>query len=122
MWVRADVFRRLGGFDESIVVNEDTEFAIRLARQGAVMWFDGEVRYIQHQARDAGDQGSVTSGATPATRLNGFKRILELHGDFLAVHAPKLRRQFVARIWKYRLKGALGDHFRSRKRVLRFDT
>jgi GT2 family glycosyltransferase len=48
---RTDLARVVGGYDESLVTNEDAEFAIRMARQGGI-WFDPAIhaRYTPRES------------------------------------------------------------------------
>jgi succinoglycan biosynthesis protein ExoA len=41
---RRDVFERIGGFDESLVRNQDDEFNLRLIRSGGKIWMDPSIR------------------------------------------------------------------------------
>lgn len=49
---RLDMFRRLGGYDESFSHNEDAEFDHRLKLAGGRVWLDAEIR-IGYQMRDS---------------------------------------------------------------------
>lgn len=104
-FVRRSIFLEIGGLDESIMVNEDTEFCIRLNRAGVVGWASGSqgVIFGDDTVREKSDRSSLTRLTSPGTRAAGFERIFERHGDFLRDHAS-VRRTFVFRILKYRLK------------------
>jgi len=41
---RRALFEELGGFDETLLTNEDYEFNVRIRRQGGVVWMDPQIR------------------------------------------------------------------------------
>ncbi|MGV8025139.1 MAG: glycosyltransferase family 2 protein [Anaerolineaceae bacterium] len=43
---RRDLFFRIGGFDESLLTNEDYEFNVRIRKAGGKIWFDPTIRCI----------------------------------------------------------------------------
>lgn len=43
---RRDLFFRIGGFDESLLTNEDYEFNVRIRKAGGKIWFDPAIRCI----------------------------------------------------------------------------
>ncbi|HAF62311.1 MAG TPA: glycosyltransferase family 2 protein [Anaerolineaceae bacterium] len=43
---RRDLFFEIGGFDESLLTNEDYEFNVRIRKQGGKIWFDPNIRCI----------------------------------------------------------------------------
>ena len=104
-FIRRNVFLEIGGLDENIMVNEDTEFCIRLNRAGVAGWASGSQGVISgdDMVRDKSDRPSTTKLATPGTRAAGFEKIFERHGDFLQSHSF-VRRSFAIRILKYRLR------------------
>ena len=79
MLVRTDVLRRVGGFDPSLTVNEDTELMFRIRRAGYKVPFvpELEVKSFDHRRLEAGMSRkwvhSVTRGvmlwAAPSSRL-----------------------------------------------------
>lgn len=102
-WVDRKTILSLGGLDERLRVNEDTEFCIRLASHGYTC-FNSEapgVILVGDGQRHQGDQGSITKSATALSRALGFEYILMKHSLFLCEH-PKERRDYMLRILKYR--------------------
>lgn len=102
-WVDRKIIQSLGGLDERLRVNEDTELCIRLASHGytcfkskapgVILEGDGE----RHQ----NDQVSITTCSTALSRALGFEYILMKHCLFLHDH-PKVRRKYMFRILRYR--------------------
>jgi GT2 family glycosyltransferase len=43
---RRDLFFRIGGFDESLLTNEDYEFNVRIRKTGGKIWLDPTIRCI----------------------------------------------------------------------------
>ncbi len=43
---RRSTFQQMGGFDESLLTNEDYEFNTRVRRDGGVVWLDPQIRSI----------------------------------------------------------------------------
>jgi uncharacterized membrane protein len=41
---RRELFQDLGGFDETLLSNEDYEFNVRVRRRGGVVWMDPDIR------------------------------------------------------------------------------
>ena len=41
-WINKDVFFELGGFDEKLRVDEDTDFCLRLTKAGFKVWYEAE--------------------------------------------------------------------------------
>src|SRR5574341_399361 len=41
---RRELIEKIGGFDETLLTNEDYEFNARLRRSGGVVWFDPQIR------------------------------------------------------------------------------
>jgi glycosyltransferase involved in cell wall biosynthesis len=44
------LIERIGGFDESLLINEDYEFNTRIRKSGGVVWLDPEIR-VMYQSR-----------------------------------------------------------------------
>ncbi|MDE0530958.1 MAG: glycosyltransferase family A protein [Albidovulum sp.] len=104
-FIRRNVFQRIGGLDEMIQVNEDTEFCIRLKRANVIGWacdFQGVI-LGKDGKRSKSDRFSATSLAEPGLRAASFEQIFCKHSDFFADHRS-IRRRFVIRILKYRLR------------------
>lgn len=84
-WIDRDLLVRIGGIDEGLRVNEDTDLSIRLLRAavpGGRSLAAGVA--IRAHAPVAGRQGHLTAALTAAGRAACFGRILERHGDWLA--------------------------------------
>ena len=111
-WIKRDCFIEAGGLDESLRINEDTEFCIRLAKQGRTGWFSAEpgVEIRPSGGNFVADMVSITDSSRAAERGIAFETILERHGDFLASF-PKERLSFVRRAVKYCARS--GDFFGS---------
>jgi glycosyltransferase involved in cell wall biosynthesis len=45
---RRDLWVRLGGFDETLLTNEDYEFNTRILKSGGKIWFDPEIRSVYY--------------------------------------------------------------------------
>lgn len=43
---RRDLFFEIGGFDESLLANEDYEFNVRIRKHGGKIWFDPTIRCV----------------------------------------------------------------------------
>jgi glycosyltransferase involved in cell wall biosynthesis len=101
-WIRRNCFLEAGGIDETLRINEDTEFCIRLAKQGRTGWFSAAPGVeIRPEGRNvANDMASITTSSRAAERKIAFEVILERHGDFLA-NFPKEHLSFVRRAVKY---------------------
>ena len=104
-FIRRNIFLEMGGLDESIVVNEDTELCIRLKRAEVTGWASGlrGVVFANDAVRETLDRPSTTKITSPDTRALCFERIFEKHGIFLQNHGW-VRRSFAFRILKYRLR------------------
>lgn len=104
LWVRRDVFLDVGGLDEHLLIHEDVEFCMRLAKAGIGMFFDDTRGYVVHARAGSSDAERIMVGAGTEDRLASFKRILAKHGDLLAREAPGLRRKYQLRILKLRVQ------------------
>ena len=104
-WITRQAFKEIGGLDQDIDVNEDTEFSIRLAAAGHRCYCDQTpgVVLIHDPVRGASDQSSITNTASARKRYRGFEYILIKHQDFLRRH-KKFRRKMFERVVKYRVR------------------
>ncbi len=98
-WVRRKHFLDVGGFDETLTVNEDTDFCLRLLAQGL----------IPHRASAPGvsllrlpDSG-LTTGTSAKERMRCFRAILDQHEDFL-IQRPSGHRHLLRRFLKFAAK------------------
>ncbi|MGB0903195.1 glycosyltransferase family 2 protein [Halocynthiibacter sp.] len=113
-WITRAAFDAVGGLDESIDVNEDTEFSVRLAASGHRCYCDQTpgVILIHDPVRSASDQSSITKAAGARARFRGFEYILLKHQDFLKGHGA-FRRKMFTRVVKYRVRaGSVAGWFR----------
>jgi glycosyltransferase involved in cell wall biosynthesis len=102
-WIKRPVFLSVGGLDTALRVNEDTEFAVRLAAAGVRAYYhrDPGVLIFHDPVRDAKDRKSITQSADALGRAEGFEYILRKHERFLEGHRD-FRRKFMLRAIKYR--------------------
>jgi glycosyltransferase involved in cell wall biosynthesis len=101
-WIRKQIFTQVGGIDETLRVNEDTEFCVRLAAQGVIAWYSAEPGVdIRPQGQGvANELASITSTSRASERRLAFEVILERHKGFLNAY-PKEKLSFVRRAAKY---------------------
>lgn len=102
-WIESAVFARLGGLDERLTVNEDTDFCLTLAAAGLMPWHDPRAGVRLDAARGEEDRPSTTRIARAAGRAANWEYILEKHARLLASH-PQERGIFAARVAKYRAR------------------
>ncbi len=106
LWVLKAAFLKSGGFDEDLVINEDTELCIRLARNGAVAWYDREPGFMVFEGRSArlSPEANLSRRLHAQDRIRCYRRILDKHGGYLAEQSPRLKKRLTRRIWKYWIK------------------
>lgn len=104
-WITRAAFNEVGGLDEKISVNEDTEFSIRLAASGHRCYCDQTpgVVLIHDPVRSVSDQSSITKSIGARARFSGFEYILIKHQNFLRNHTT-FRRKMFTRVIKYRAR------------------
>lgn len=85
VWIKQDVYNALGGLDESISINEDTDFAIRLLAGNYKGWYvDTPATFIRHHPVTKGrDLQSITWRAGADTRAQAFKTIYDKNRSYL---------------------------------------
>lgn len=113
-WITRATFDAVGGLDEGIDVNEDTEFSVRLAASGQRCYCDQTpgVILVHDPVRSESDQSSITKAAGARTRFCGFQYILLKHQHFLKGHSA-FRRKMFTRVVKYRVRaGSMAGWFR----------
>lgn len=113
-WITRATFDAVGGLDEGIVVNEDTEFSVRLAASGHRCYCDQTpgVVLTNDTVRSASDQSSITKASGAKARFRGFEYILLKHQDFLKSHGS-FRKKMLIRVLKYRSRdGCMSGWFR----------
>ncbi|WP_245299006.1 glycosyltransferase family 2 protein, partial [Pseudotabrizicola sediminis] len=80
-WVERVVFQKLGGLDENLRINEDTDFCLALASDGLMPWYDPEPGVKLDAARPIGtggtDRPSITKSALAAERAAAWQYILK---------------------------------------------
>ena len=52
---RRDQFFAVGGFDESLLANEDYEFNVRIRNAGGKIWFNPDIRCVYFARKDLGE-------------------------------------------------------------------
>lgn len=104
-WITRQAFDEIGGLDQDIDVNEDTEFSIRLAAAGYRCYCDQTpgVVLIHDPVRDTSDQSSITKATSAQKRYLGFQYILTKHRAYLKKHKA-FRRKMYSRVLKYRCR------------------
>lgn len=107
-WITRSAFDSVGGLDQDIDVNEDTEFSIRLAAAGHRCYCDQTpgIILIQDLVREIGDQASITRAAAASHRFSGFEYILTKHRGYLLGHTA-FRRKMLSRVLKYRSRAGV---------------
>jgi glycosyltransferase involved in cell wall biosynthesis len=106
-WIVKSKLIEVGGIDESLVVNEDTDLGLRLVSNGAIGWFsqDPGVQLHSIAATQSRDMPSITSTSRASVRAEAFQSMLDNHSGLLARH-PAMRRHFIRRIIKYRTRAS----------------
>lgn len=107
-WVKRAVFEAVGGLDQAIDVNEDTEFSIRLAANGHRCYFDRTpgVVLVHDSVRQKGEKPSITKAVGAKKRFKGFEYILSKHRVYLLDHL-KFRRKMYFKALKYRCRAGI---------------
>lgn len=83
-WIDRDLFIQIGGVDEGLRVNEDTDFSIRLMRAGVPgLRSIAPGVAIRAHAPVAGRQGHLTFAFSAEERADCFGRIINRHADWL---------------------------------------
>lgn len=102
-WIERSLYIDLGGLDETIRVNEDTEFCLRLANENILGWYEADPGVDIDAARtkdSTQDAPSVTKTSVLADRAKVFEMLLRKYSDLFSEH-PKTRARFVERVLKY---------------------
>ena len=100
-WIDRSLFEAVGGIDEALRVNEDTDFSIKLLRTGApgLRSMAPGVAIRTHTAIE-GRQGHLTAALSAEARAACFDRIIQRNQDWL-VREKEARTFLLARQIKY---------------------
>ena len=84
-WVRRSVYLELNGLDESLSVNEDTDFCILLLAKSIHGIYSSEagVMVRAHSLSSSGERASVTKSTGWLERAHNFERIMVKHHSAL---------------------------------------
>lgn len=93
-WIRRETFLALGGLDEGLTVNEDTEFCLRLLAAGHDPLYVPSPGVSLLKA-----EGGITVATPPDERARCFRTILDRHADYLA-RTPEAHRHLLRRLLK----------------------
>lgn len=88
-WIMRQDFLSLGGLDETLLVNEDTDFSIRIlaAKVPGAYHAEPGVFVRTHGAAQQGQNvGQITKRSKAVERAGFFTRILEKNAEFFATH------------------------------------
>lgn len=98
-WIRRALYLELGGLDETLSVNEDTDFTISLVVRSVVGMYSPEagVMVRTHASLPTGERASVTRSTSWLERAQYFERILSKH------HSELLARDQLRRFLLFRL-------------------
>ncbi len=102
-WIRRELFSKIGGLDNDLSVNEDTELCVRLYSNGHVPAISTQpgVSILTH------DGPRLSDARSSKERARCFRTIIEKHNDFLN-QEPDLKRHLVKRYLKMLAKGKIG--------------
>ena len=81
-----DLFLEVGGIEETLSINEDTELSLRLLSAGEMPMISSEPGVFVRR-HDAG----LTATSSPAERARCFRYIIERHALYLAEHPEALK-------------------------------
>ena len=79
-WIRRDCFEAVGGIDEDLTVNEDTDLSLKLLTCGHEPLYSVApgVSLLRH------GEASLTRGTDLSERMRCFRTLLDRYADFLA--------------------------------------
>lgn len=124
-WIAKSTFTAVGGIDESLQVNEDTDFCLKLATNSATAWFSlvPGVELNPGLAKADQEAASTTSTASAELRAQAFETILARHAGLLSSNRS-LRHNFIRRLIKYRsrmmdAKGAIAAAYQEPNTIWR---
>lgn len=88
-WINRQDFLALGGLDETLLVNEDTDFSIRAQAAKLVGIYQpepGVLVRVHHNGNQSKNAGQITKRSNAGERAEYFTRILEKNAEFFARH------------------------------------
>ena len=102
-WIEKALFEAIGGLDETIRINEDTEFCLRLAADEVAGWYESqpgvEINASRTQTGNA-DAPSITKTSALNDRADVFELLLSKYSQLL-IEYPKTKKMFERRVLKY---------------------
>ena len=99
VWVRREVFLSLGGIDEGLAVNEDTDFCLKLLSAGHTPLRSATPGVSLLRNAETG----LTKGTPAADRMQFFRMILDRHSEYLQ-DEPSGHRHIMRRYLKFAAK------------------
>lgn len=110
-WVDRALFEKVGGIAEDLLVNEDTDFTIRLLASGAT-GCKATSAGVHVRAHDtAANLGHITQRTRAADRAGYFSKILDRNASWLNKH-PEARKHIQKRLLKMQAKAGLWSEAR----------
>lgn len=108
-WVRRSVYFDLGGLDESITVNEDTDFCLSLLARSCHGIYSVEPGVIVRTYSSAlgSERASITRSTGCSERARNFQLLMDKHRPYLLTR-DKLKIYLLQRLLKMMAKS--GDH------------
>jgi len=83
-WVSKTLFTGVGGISESLMVNEDTDFCLRLLAQGASCHSTNKIGVLIFSgSHDVTAAGSTTRSSNSLERMGYFQTIIKAHESLL---------------------------------------
>lgn len=80
-WIKREVFHKIGGIDENISMNEDTEYSCRLISRRKVGWYSDRPGVLLHSHMGADDLGQITQRTGPSERSLCFLYLYQKYPD-----------------------------------------
>lgn len=80
-WIRRALYLELGGLDETLSVNEDTDFTVSLIVRSVVGIYSPKIGVMvrTHASLSTGERASVTRSTSWLERAHNFERIMRKH-------------------------------------------
>ncbi len=104
-WIKRASLQSAGGIQNDLQTNEDTDLCLTLLSRGHLPVYSARPGVSLYRGEDT----SLTRNTDPKTRSACFKKILEVHSEFLREH-PEIKQFVLSRYFKHAGRG--GD-FRS---------